>query len=315
MGKPFSDIIGIYFNQISEYPMLSMNAPTFWQMIDFVNPNDFFKYVGIGLAMIFVLVFVILYIIKKGCPDNKTILSLALIFAIGIPFFLPHMHDRYFFMADILSLVYVFVFGFRKIFIPLLVQFASLICYFNYLGLTNLCCGNILPLFMTGSVSGTLMFAGLVQMVVCHVNNGGKLAEKLKIIATFGGVIVIYITIQLLLPQNITVKTNDKKVCYIGINPYIYEDTVMVPIKGFLNASGYFVTMDTQTGHILAKKGGEQIEFDFEADVAIKPDGTTIKFAYPRSNINSNNCMSSYDLSLITDMQQELKDNVLYFSK
>ena len=61
-----------------------------------------------------------------------TILTLCLLFAIGIPFFLPHMHERYFYAADILSLILAFS-------VPLtfpaalLVQFASLLGYHAYL--------------------------------------------------------------------------------------------------------------------------------------------------------------------------------------
>jgi len=313
LKKPFFDIISIYFKQTSEYPMLSMNAPTFWQMIDVVNPDDFLKKVGILLAGLVVFAFVIIYAVKKDKPDNKSILSLSLIFGVGIPFFLPHMHDRYFFMADIISVVYVFVFGFRRIYIPILVQIASLICYFNYLGLTNLYCGDILPTFMSGIICGTLMFAAFIQVLI-YWREDSK--GRLKLWYHYAGFIitlVIYGAIQMSLPPHITVKTDNKTVCYVGIYPYQHEDTVMVPIKGFLNASGYFVTMDNETGHILAKKDGECIEFDFAVNEAALPDGSIIKFKYSRANVNSNNFMSSYDLSRITGMKEELKNDVLYF--
>ena len=60
------------------------------------------------------------------------ILGMALLFAIGIPFLLPHMHERYFYAADILSVVMAFAF---PILSPaaLLVQFASLLGYHAYL--------------------------------------------------------------------------------------------------------------------------------------------------------------------------------------
>ena len=56
----------------------------------------------------------------------------ALLFAVGIPFLLPHMHERYFFGADVLSVILAFscVLGIPA---ALLAQFASLLGYHAYL--------------------------------------------------------------------------------------------------------------------------------------------------------------------------------------
>lgn len=314
LQKPFSDILGIYFKQTSEYPMLSMNAPTFWQMIDVVQPDEMLKRIGMILAALVVVAFIIAVLIKKDKLDNKAILTLALIFGVGIPFFLPHMHDRYFFMADIISVVYVFVFGFKRVHVPIFVQTASAICYLYYLGLTNLIFGNILPAFMNGMISGTLMFAAFVQILLYWRKDfNNKSLSVLYNYCAIGAVAVVFAVIQFCLPSQITVKANDKTVCYMGVYPYQQEETVMVPIKGFLNAAGYFVTADHDTGHILAKKDGECIEFDFAAEEAILPDGSKMKFRYPRDNINSNNLMASYDLCLITGMSEEFDGKVLHF--
>jgi Gpi18-like mannosyltransferase len=48
------------------------------------------------------------------------------------PFTLPHMHERYFFAADALALVYAFYFP-RYYYLPLLVGGSSLISYTNFL--------------------------------------------------------------------------------------------------------------------------------------------------------------------------------------
>lgn len=313
--KPIADILGIYFKQASEYPMLSMNAPTFWQMIDVVLPDEFLKRVGIILAALVVIVFVIAVIVKKDKLDNKVILSLALIFGVGIPFFLPHMHDRYFFIADIVSVVYVFVFGFKRVHIPIFVQTASAICYLYYLGLTNLIFGNVLPIFMNGMVSGTLMFAAFIQIILYWYKDfNGKRLLALYNYCAIGVVAVVFAVVQFCTPSQITVKVNDKTVCYIGVYSYQQGETVMVPIKGFLNSAGYFVTADHDTGNILAKKGGEYIEFNFATEEAILPDGSIVKFQYPRASINSNNMMSSYDLCQVTNMTEKFDGNILYFT-
>ena len=64
--------------------------------------------------------------------SDRAILCAAVLFAVGIPFFLPHMHDRYFFAADILTLVLAFAIPWVLPVAPL-TQFASLLGYHAYI--------------------------------------------------------------------------------------------------------------------------------------------------------------------------------------
>ena len=59
-------------------------------------------------------------------------LAAAVLLAVGIPFLLPHMHDRYFFAADVLTLVLAFVIW-QLSPAAVLCQFASLLGYHAYL--------------------------------------------------------------------------------------------------------------------------------------------------------------------------------------
>ena len=55
------------------------------------------------------------------------------VFLIGIcPFFLPHMHERYFYAVDVLVLVYALINKRRYFLIPLM-QVSSGIAYYHYL--------------------------------------------------------------------------------------------------------------------------------------------------------------------------------------
>ena len=64
--------------------------------------------------------------------SDRGVIALALLFAVGIPFLLPHMHDRYFYAADILSLVLAFAMPMLWLAAPL-TEFASLLGYHAYL--------------------------------------------------------------------------------------------------------------------------------------------------------------------------------------
>ena len=72
----------------------------------------------------------VFYSFSEITPDMT--LDLALFFAIFLPFVMPKIHDRYFFMADMLSLLYAFRYKNRR-FMPVLVMGASLLCYMPFL--------------------------------------------------------------------------------------------------------------------------------------------------------------------------------------
>ena len=93
--------------------------------------------VGVLLAFAFMIVVLVWLFTKRKELTNEIVLGAALLLCLGIPFILPHMHDRYFFVADVLSLAFAVVFP--KLFVvPVLVQFGSLLGYHAYLKLQYL---------------------------------------------------------------------------------------------------------------------------------------------------------------------------------
>lgn len=60
--------------------------------------------------------------------DDRALLAAAVVLAIGVPFLLPHMHERYFFLADVLALAWACAFP-RSAPCALLVELASLGAY------------------------------------------------------------------------------------------------------------------------------------------------------------------------------------------
>ena len=59
------------------------------------------------------------------------LIKIALVFALALPFLLPEMHERYFYLADVLSIIYAFYFP-RYFFVAILVQVCSLLSYAPY---------------------------------------------------------------------------------------------------------------------------------------------------------------------------------------
>ena len=53
-------------------------------------------------------------------------------------FILPYMHDRYMYVADVLSIIYCFIKGKRKIYVPICINLCSLYTYHVFLSRTTL---------------------------------------------------------------------------------------------------------------------------------------------------------------------------------
>ena len=64
--------------------------------------------------------------------NDRALFGACVLFAVGVPFLLPHMHDRYFFMADVLTLVLAVVWP-QLAPVPVCVSFGSLLGYHAYL--------------------------------------------------------------------------------------------------------------------------------------------------------------------------------------
>ena len=104
-GRSFSDTFSIYFDQMEAYPYLSLNAPSFWSMIN----NDYFYELAsapVLLAVIATLLIVYFFLRKYDRMDDAVLTELGLIFSLTIPWLLPKMHERYFFLAETLSILY-----------------------------------------------------------------------------------------------------------------------------------------------------------------------------------------------------------------
>lgn len=141
-GRGIYDSLFVYIRQASQvqYEQLTLNAPSIWM---FLEDGSFvtLKWVGIMLAAFVALAFVYLCYIYADRLEIPELVTVAYLTALALPYFLPSMHDRYFFIADVLS-VLVFVYDRKKWYVPLVTVFASFASYaiflINVAGLYNL---------------------------------------------------------------------------------------------------------------------------------------------------------------------------------
>ena len=107
LGKPLTDILQVYFNQAGEYAhRLVLNAPTVYQFVPYGAEVDTALAARLGIAAAAVLVFALftlaLWLGRR--LDQSALFAMAAVLSIGVPFLLPHMHERYFFLADVITL-------------------------------------------------------------------------------------------------------------------------------------------------------------------------------------------------------------------
>ena len=132
-GRPFMDTITLYLSQTGSIGSgLNYNSPSIFAMIRNIADTEAASRAGIIGAFAYMLAVLGLCFIKRRELNERALLAAAVLLAVGIPFLLPHMHDRYFYAADILTLLWVFAFP-EYFPAALLAEFASLLGYHAYL--------------------------------------------------------------------------------------------------------------------------------------------------------------------------------------
>ena len=133
-GRGFWELLTLYLRNTSTIgDGLNYNSSSMYALFDFRTiPNGPAARIGMLLAVAFCIsIYVWLYIRRDEITD-RTLLGVCLLFCIGVPFLLPHMHDRYFFMADVLTFALALIVP-SAFPVPILVTFGSLLGYHAYL--------------------------------------------------------------------------------------------------------------------------------------------------------------------------------------
>lgn len=161
-GRSFMDALAVYANQSmgQYYDRLTYNASNlylFFPMIEFASSQEYtwmryieglntkatnpyltfplmpdLQHAALYACVILTLIVVIYWLIHYKEVTPEMTLALALFFALFLPFVMPKIHERYFFMADMLAVLYAVKRADRR-FVPVLVVGSSLMSYMPYL--------------------------------------------------------------------------------------------------------------------------------------------------------------------------------------
>ena len=123
----------VYVGQTKAYSALALNAPSVYALLPGNLPAGA-SLPGIAAAGLLTAGVLLALFLRRQRVTGRALLAAGVVLAIGIPFLLPHMHDRYFFLADVLTLLWACT-DRRRIPLAALVQIASLGAYYAYLKL------------------------------------------------------------------------------------------------------------------------------------------------------------------------------------
>ena len=173
-GRGLWDALTIPFQQTGSIGTgLNYNSSSVFALFTEVRDPEIAAKLGIGAAaLVIVLLAVWFWLHRDDCSDRALVLAAALL-AVAIPFFLPHMHDRYFFAADALTLALAA--AWPQLVLPaVLCEFASLLGYHAYLRMRYL-----LPM-ADGALALIAALVILAAVLALELRQRSPLDEKMK---------------------------------------------------------------------------------------------------------------------------------------
>ena len=158
LGRDPVELLTIYDpgRQSAYTPGLSQNAPSVFAYLPVTTRIDTLRSIGYLLTAALILGICYVLVARRARMHPDRIVTAATVFAILAPFFLPGMHERYFYLADVMALVLAF-FRPRLWPVPLLVQAASFLAYEPFLFI-----GTPHGPFVSMKILATFLLAALV---------------------------------------------------------------------------------------------------------------------------------------------------------
>ncbi len=132
-GRPLLSTLTLYLDQAGTVGSgLNYNSPSLYAFYRGIGDPSPLSRLGIVAAFSFCFLLLAVLTLRRAGKDNRALLLAFTLTAICVPLLLPHMHDRYFFGADVLCFAAAFL-GMELLPLPFLCSFASLLGYHAYL--------------------------------------------------------------------------------------------------------------------------------------------------------------------------------------
>ncbi|MCH5642810.1 hypothetical protein [Gordonia sp. ABSL49_1] len=132
-GAPWSEALSVYLDQTDSYKQLTLGAANLYQLIPIAGDATWLAHLGIALAATVILAFLAWSVWKRPAVTPTSILVVTTASAVIVPFLLPAMHDRYFYTAEVLTVVAAFYLPLWFVLVPILVQASAIGVYHSSL--------------------------------------------------------------------------------------------------------------------------------------------------------------------------------------
>ncbi len=126
LGKPISELYSTYSEQVVSYQSLVLNYSNIYSLLP--DNYEFFSRSGIFLFLAVLSGFYIILFSNKIKLQHADYITIAMITVMICTYFLPSMHERYMFTADILAIIYFFLVP-KHYFVPLIIWFLNVNTY------------------------------------------------------------------------------------------------------------------------------------------------------------------------------------------
>jgi Gpi18-like mannosyltransferase len=130
-GRTVLDVFTVYLNQAAQMQIPSLNAPN-WYIFVPQSTYPVSMPMGMTIAVLIVAIWIYVYSRQNFPHKHEIVWYTALVSTTIMPFLLPKMHERYFYPAEVFSLVLAF-FSPEFWFIPLCYQVISSLAYSVFL--------------------------------------------------------------------------------------------------------------------------------------------------------------------------------------
>jgi Gpi18-like mannosyltransferase len=133
-GRHLKELLLIYYGNATGHYLVA-NIPNLFALLPSAMDHFvFWNRAGLLLAAAAIAAtFLVVHRRTRGrALSDEFMVRLLLFSALAAPFFLPQMHDRYYFLADVIAVLYCF-FAPSHVLVPLAIVTASLLAYLDYL--------------------------------------------------------------------------------------------------------------------------------------------------------------------------------------
>ena len=132
-GAGFTEPFMFFKRQIGGYSKLTLGCANIWHLINIKDgAMETFSTGATLLGLLLIGVFTAIIFERKIDLTKENTLRVGIFLMAIVPMFLPHMHERYFYLLDVLIVVYCLITK-KHYYLILLMQLSSGIAYHNYL--------------------------------------------------------------------------------------------------------------------------------------------------------------------------------------